>query len=371
MSGLLLAVAALLLVLHLASVGLVLRRFSRKAAASGAIGLPKVTLLRPVCGSDPFDAETLGSSFTQDYPEYEVIFCAPSDTDPAAEVVRRLMAAYPDVPARLLTGQVRMTGNPKLDNLHKGWVAAGNDWICMTDSNLLLPPDYLRQVVGAWSEGTGLVSGPAYGDRPEGWAGRLECAFLNGNQARLQLAADELGIGFAQGKTLFWNRPMLDGTGGLPALGRWLAEDVASTKVVRGMGRHVSLTARLFAQPVGRKRLRQVWDRQLRWSRIRRQGFPGLFLMEPANGILLPLVLVLAGLWLAGLPLAAAAVFVVLWYGAEWALMARAGWPSSWRDAAALPLRDALLLPLWITTFRQKGISWRGNAMQAPQTGQT
>lgn len=357
--------AVALLLLHLASVGLVLRRLARPAVKAGPLGLPKVTLLRPVCGSDPFDAETLASSFRQDYPEYEVIFCSPSDSDPATAVVRRLIAENPGVKARLLTGQAYLSGNPKLDNLDKGWAVAESDWICMTDSNLMLPPDYLRQVVAAWGEETGLVSGPAFGDRPDGWGGRLECAFLNGNQARLQLAADELGTGFAQGKTLFWSRPMLDGAGGLPVLGRWLAEDVASTKLVRGMGRKVSLTARLFPQPVGRKSLRQVWDRQLRWSRIRRQGFPGLFLLEPANGIVLPLLLLLASgvapLW--------AVAFAALWYGAEWAMMARAGWPSSWRDAVAMPLRDALLLPLWITTFRQKGINWRGNSMQAPQVG--
>ncbi|MEO1952356.1 MAG: ceramide glucosyltransferase, partial [Thioclava sp.] len=50
--------------------------------------LPFIALMRPVCGVDPFDAETLGSSFNLDYPNYEVIFCAPSGRDPACALVR-------------------------------------------------------------------------------------------------------------------------------------------------------------------------------------------------------------------------------------------------------------------------------------------
>ncbi|MCB1346844.1 MAG: ceramide glucosyltransferase, partial [Rhodobacteraceae bacterium] len=106
----------------------------------------------------------------------------------------------------------------------------------------------------------------------------------------------------------------------------------------------------------------QVWDRQLRWSRVRRDGFPGLFALEGLNSAL-PLALVLAGLGNLGVALA----FLALWYAAEWHLTRRAGWPATWRDALALPLRDAMLPALWLATWRRRGFTWRGTPMdEAP-----
>jgi len=356
-------IAAVFLAVHLATVLLALWQMSRRPGGGVIPRDARITLLRPICGRDAFDAETLGSSFAQDWPAYDVILCVPSDTDPAVALARELIAANPQVPARLLTGQERITGNPKLDNLWKGWAAATGEYVCMTDSNLLLPPDYLSTLAACWGPRTGLVSSPARGERPDGFAGRLECAFLNGNQGRLQLAAGALGRGFAQGKSLFWNKAMLDAAGGLAPLGKWLAEDVASTRLTRASGREVTLTPRLYAQPIGRRTFRQVWDRQLRWSRVRRDGFPAIFAGEIANGAALPaaLLAITAPLWL--IP------FLVLWFGAEWLLCRRAGWPHGAADMAAAVVRDALLPVLWAATFLKRSITWRGNAMEAPVRG--
>lgn len=364
MTALGLGLAAIgLLLAHLATVGLCLAQFRR--ALPRRIGQPAVTLLRPVCGSDPFDEETLRSSFTQDYPRYEVIFCAPNDTDPSVALCRRLMAQYPMVRARLLTGLDGLA-NPKLANLAKGWRAAAHDWVCMTDSNLLLPPDYLTTVTGSWAEGTGLVSCPPVGVRPGDLGGHLECAFLNSNQARLQLAAARLGFGFAQGKTLFWSKPALEAAGGIAALGRHLAEDVTATRITREQGLRVSLPPRPWGQPVGHRSLRAVWDRQLRWSRVRRDGFPLLFLLEPLNGALLPAGLAVAAALLGEANPAWPLAYLALWYGAEIVLCRRARWPLGLRGVLALPLRDALLPALWLATFLRRGIEWRGNTMAAP-----
>ncbi len=348
--------------LHLGSVALVLNRL-RRARPPMQTGTPFITLLRPACGLDPFDAETLGSSFTQDYPSYEVVFCVARADDPVVVLLQGLIARHPNVPARLLVGDDRPTANPKLNNLQKGWSSRTGRWVAMADSNLILPPDYLRSLVTAWGEQTGLVSSPPVGIRPDGLAAAVECAFLNGNQARLQLAADSLGFGFAQGKTLFWQRDMLDAAGGLAALSHDLAEDAAATKLVRGLGRKVTLTPRPFAQPVGKRRFADVWGRQLRWSRVRRDGFPVMFLAEPLNSPLLP-VLAAAGAFGAG----PAAALLALWYLAEALMLRRAGWPCGWRDLVAMPLRDAMMLPLWIATFASRGITWRGTAMEPPRT---
>lgn len=357
MTGALLAFAAAMVVLHVVSVALVLARVRATAAPPPAPDAPHVTLLRPVCGVDPFDAETLASSFAQDWPSYDVVFCAARADDPAVALVRGLIAAHPGVRARLLVGDDRISTNPKLNNLEKGWRVIEADWVAMADSNLMLPPDYLRRIMALRGRPQDLVSSPCVGIRPEGFAGRLECAFLNTAQGRLQVAADAVGAGFAQGKTMLWNRPFLNAAGGLPALARNLAEDVAATRVVRGAGGRVRLPPMPFAQPIGRRRLRAVWDRQLRWSRVRREGFPALFLLEPLNGAVLPaLALALAAPGL--LP-----AFLALWFGAEWWLARRAGWPAGPADVAAFVLRDLMVIPLWAATFAGRGFEWRGTAM--------
>lgn len=317
-----------------------------------------VTLLRPVCGVDSFDKVTLGSSFHLDWPRYEIIFCAGREDDAAIPLVRDLMTRNPGIPCRLLVGEDRVSGNPKLNNLFKGWQAAAGDRVVMADANLLLPADYIDRLMAVDAPDVGLVTSPPIGTEAVGLWGALEAAFLNGNQARLQLLADETGLGFAQGKTLMWSREFLDRNGGLQALGRNLAEDVAATKLVRAAGRRVRLSRLPFAQPIGRRSLRAVWGRQVRWSKVRRDGFPALFLIEPLNGALVPMLLATAAMG----PLGAALV-AALFYGAELALCRRMGWPVGTLSLPAMGVRDAMLPLVWVASFKGRGIVWRGTTM--------
>lgn len=357
-----------LIALHLATVVLAALRYARPAElpAEGA-DLPPLTLLRPVCGLDAFDEITLRSSFLQDYPEYNVIFCAARADDPACALIRRLMTQFPHIPAQLMIGETPITGNPKINNMQKGYLAAETDHIVMTDSNLMLPPDYLRQLVARWQDDrVGLITSPAAGSHSENLWSAVECAFLNTHQGRWQLAADAVGLGYAQGKTLYGKRSIIDAGGGLQALGRDLAEDVAMTKLIREQDKTVRLTRQLYTQPIGAKSFDKVWARQLRWSLIRRQGFLHLFLLEMVQGPVLPL-LICAGLIAAGaMPAWSLVALFLVWYGSEWALARVAGWPATPRDVAAFVLRDALIPAIWGVTWTQKGLVWRGNTVSPP-----
>jgi len=364
------AFLAVAFILHVVSIGLVMLRLRRRPAPPAPGEREGVSLLRPVCGLDFAQDETLGSTFELHYRPLEILFCVESPDDPALPPLRALLAAHPASDARILIGSDPVSGNPKLNNLVKGWRAARYNWVIMSDSNVLLPPDYVEALMSRWQEGrTGLVSSPPAGIRPEGLWGALECAFLNGYQTRWQLAADQIGFGFAQGKTLFWRRDILEQGGGLAALGRDIAEDVASTKLVRRAGLHVRLSLRPFVQPIGRRGFAAVWQRQLRWARVRRLGFLPLFLPEILSGGAAPL---LAALVLAGqgalplslsLPLVAGGV--VLWYGWEYALARLADWPHGVRDLLAFVLRDALIPPLWLACWAGNDFAWRGNDMRA------
>lgn len=333
--------------------------------------LPPVTLVRPVCGLDHAVRETLESSFGLDHPEYEILFCVADARDPVVPLVERLIAAHPERSARLLVGRDNYGFNPKLDNCAKGWRAARHDWVVMADSNLLLPPDYLRRVLAvATVPGTGLVSAPPVGVAPGGFWGDIEAAILNGYQARIQYTVDAFGHGFAQGKTLALRRSTLDPAGGYEALGREPAEDAAATKAIRGLGLNVRLVRPPFGQPIGPRTAKAVWSRQLRWARLRRATFPLMFVPEVLSGIVAPMVALVAAVVAVGLsPVPLAGLFAILWYLPEALLLRVTGWPSGrWAPLAWL-VRDLSIPVLWVAAWLGSGYAWRGQALSAKPTG--
>ncbi|MBN9061962.1 MAG: glycosyltransferase [Rhizobiales bacterium] len=343
-------------------------RTAARRRVTSVTRLPPVTIVRPVSGADFMLAETLASGFALDHPNYETIFCAASETDAAVPTVRALLDRHAGANARLLIGNEAISENPKLNNIAKGWRAAAHDWIVMTDSNVLMPPDYLQRCFAAWDKSAGLVAAPPAGTHTLNFGADVEAAFLNTHQARWQYAANAIGFGFAQGKNLMFRRDILRAAGGVRSLASDLAEDAAATKVVRAQGYDVRLASGPFAQPLGERDWGSVWSRQARWARLRRLSFPFWYALEIFSGALPPTLIalwwalatgrgvagVLAGLW-------------VVWFGLEWALARIAGWPDSPRALGAMMLRDLLLPLLWIQGWRNRGFSWQGHAMAQSQ----
>ena len=331
---------------------------------------PPVSLIRPVCGLENFSEQTLGSAFRLDYPNYELIFCAEQDTDAIVPVVNRLIAAHPEVRARLIIGKDRISANPKLNNIVKGWRAAAHDWIVIADSNVLMPRDYIQRLLATWQPDTGLVCSPPVGCLPDGVFAELECAFLNTYQARWQCVADSAGHGFAQGKTMLWRRDVLERAGGIRALASELAEDAASTKVVRNLGLRVRIVDRPFVQPLGRRTMSEVWHRQLRWARLRRDSFKSLFGLEVFAGSLPALAAGAIAAGTAGLPVMPCLLALgALWYAVEAWLCLAAGWHLSRRSPLIWLMRDLLLPVLWAASWLGKDFVWRNTPMRIADRG--
>lgn len=322
---------------------------------------PGITVVRPLCGLEPYSRETLQSTFQIDYPEYEVLFCVAEEGDPILPLARMLAAEHPARRARVLIGMDMLGENPKLNNMAKGFREARFDHIVFVDSNVYTPRDYLDQLVGALDGGAGMVSAPPVGLAPQGFWAELECAFLNSYQARVQYAVDTLGFGFAQGKTLFFRRADLE-HGGLARLASEPAEDAAATKMMHAGGRRVRL-AGPFPQLIGPRTASQMWKRQLRWARLRRATFPLHYVAESLAGPLPPLLVLLCGASMMQVDLAAVAlVFLAFWYVPELALSRVAGWPRSY---PALLLRDLLLPVLFIAGCANRSVEWHGHRIGA------
>ena len=358
------ALAGFFLVLHLTTLLIAWRR-CRPGAARLPLSrpLPPITVVRPLCGVETFSAETLHAAFALDYPSYQLLFCVARPDDPIVPLAQAAIEAHPDVGARLLIGDDVISINPKLNNMVKAWRAASHDWIVFIDSNVLVPPDFLRRCVAAWRADTGAVSAPPAGIYPQGFGGYLECAFLNTYEARWQYAVDSVGRGFAQGKTLFYRKADLDRTG-LRDLAAEPAEDAATTKMVRRLGLRVRL-APPSPMPIGARTFADVWSRQLRWARLRRATFPLEFLPEIASGSAVPAVI--AGFAAVGLGWSVPATifaYLLAWQGAEVALALACRWPVGWRLPVALVVRDLIIPALWIGACTGRSFTWKGTAMQ-------
>ena len=141
---------------------------------------------------------------------------------------------------------------------------------------------------------------------------------------------------------MLWRRDILEAGGSIEALGAEIAEDAAATKVIRAQGLNAHLVDRPFQQPLGRRRLRDVWSRQLRWARLRRATFPFFFAPEILTTSLLTFVAAAVAAPDFGIdPIVGVALMAAFWYGAEAILAFAAGWPLSWRSPAAWLVRDA------------------------------
>lgn len=351
---------------HLGTAILASRHLSNSPSGTGRILGSRslhVCVIIPVAHLEEVTVCALTSAFRIAYPSFELIFCVPDASDPAARLVQNLIDAHPHVPARLLTGRDNFTFNPKIDNLEKGWsVTAGRDWIVIADSNVLMPRDFIDRLFSAWKDDTALTCSPPIGSDPKTFWADVECAFLNTYQGRLQLASDTLGFGYAHGKAMLFNRELLDPFRGLDTLKFEIAEDSAATKLVRSKGKRVRLVDRPFCQPVGGRTWQDVWQRHLRWAQLRRSSFPVVFALEPLTTSFVPAIAAVVLTHDLGGPVLGAVIMSLgFWIAVEAGLARAAGWPIRTGFVPACLCREAMICVIWATAWFRKGYRWRDN----------
>jgi ceramide glucosyltransferase len=164
---------------------------------------------------------------------------------------------------------------------------------------------------------------------------------------------------------MLWRRADLENAGGIAALGKEVAEDAAATKIVRGAGLKVRLIDRPLMQPLGRRSAAEVWNRQVRWARLRRASFLLYFLPEVLSGGVLPIIAAMFVAHATGLPpITSAVAFAALWYGGEMLLAAAADWHVPTLYPFYGLARDCLLPVLFFKALGGSEFVWRGNEMQ-------
>ena len=123
-------------------------RFRRGAIdVQSATFLPPVSVLKPVHGDEPDLEQNLASFFEQDYPEYEILFCARQESDLGLAAARRVVERYPHVKARILTCGEPPWPNARTFSLEVMRREARYPILVTADSDVRVTPDYLRAVV--------------------------------------------------------------------------------------------------------------------------------------------------------------------------------------------------------------------------------
>jgi ceramide glucosyltransferase len=335
------------------------------AAPEGAASeVEPVSVLKPVAGIDDGLEAHLRTFFAQDYPRYEIVFGVQGEEDPALELVRRLIRDHPDVDARVVVHDGGRGINPKVSNLRAMLTQARHDLVVVSDSNIRVHTSYLREMQAEMSRPrVGLVTSLFAGVGERTLGALVENAHLNSTVvAGVVVPSEVFAHPVAVGKSMMFRRSLIDKFGGLESVAYVLAEDY----VIGRMFHEAGFAVRLCSIPVmnvnAHCTLSAFFRRQLRWNMIRLRLQPFAFVLEPLTVPLFTAAIVL----LLGAPpwwtLGWAVVVTAVRDAAQWILMR--GRQGLLRALLVIPLRELLVLAVWIATFPKRHVTWRGRRVR-------
>ncbi len=324
--------------------------------------LPPVSILKPVYGVDPHFAEALRSHAMLEYPEYEVLIGV-RNGDSARAQAERLAAEFPDR-FRVVEISTRAP-NGKVGALIDLAAAARYPTWLVNDSDINVPPDYLRSLVGYLEDPEVGVVTCLYRSASDRAPGRWEALGIATDFAPSVLVARLLGVReFGLGATLLFRAQDLAAAGGFEALADYLADDYQLARHIARLGKRVEL-ARLAVetQPAGAT-WSEVWLRQVRWARtirVSRSGYAGLPL---TNASLWAVTALAAGAWQAAAGLLALRLLVGLIVGIGILKSS-----DVTRLALLIPFRDLWGIGVWLWGLAGDEVQWRGVRLRLTPDG--
>ncbi|MGA2674664.1 MAG: glycosyltransferase [Terracidiphilus sp.] len=358
----------------LASVPGYLRDRRRSLAQLGARPgfTPPLTLLKPVHGDEPGLDAHLASFFEQDYPEYEILFCARSPQDAGLETARRVAARYPHIPVQFLsTGGQPDYINAKVASMEAMEAVAAHQILVVSDSDVRVTPDYLRAVALPFAdEKVGAMCCPYRGVAAEGglWA-RLEAVGMSVEMTSGVLVARSMeGMQFVLGPTMAFRRESIRRMGGFRVTADYCADDFVLGNETHKLGQIVILSHHAIDHMVINSSFAASLKHQVRWMKSTRFSRPkGHF--GTALTFSLPFGL---------LAWAASAALGYPWWGLAlfaWSLMTRLALSiavgrlvvrdPSWFGLLVLyPVRDLMGIGIWAASYLGSRILWRGQVYQ-------
>jgi len=324
--------------------------------------VPGVTVLKPLCGADAGLERNLESFFCQDYPELEIVFGLEDPADPARAIVQALCERYPEVPCRLVVHQGGEASNPKVRNLLGMLPSARHDLLLVSDSNVRVPPHYVRDMVATMlgEERVGLVTSLFAGAGEDTLGAALESVQLNGFCAAGSTLPTTTGDAAVVGKSMLLSRRTFEQLGGFARVAHLLAEDYVMGKMFQHAGYHVRIATSVVHNVTARMGVGAFLRRHLRWAMLRVRLRPGTYLLEPLTSPLALLPLGLLGCGLVALPWAVLMLLVRDLGG--W--VALRGWRRAWIPVLLSPLREVAMLLVWLLAPLGRHVTWRGHRVR-------
>lgn len=334
-------------------------------------GWPGVTILKPVCGMERGLGDRLRSACLQDYPDFQVLIPVQNPDDPALPVVRAIEEEFGRERAALLLHEVAVGPNGKVNNLLGAVPHIRHGVLVISDSDVDLRPDYLKQIVApTGDEQVAAVNTLFKATGGRSWYERLELLSLNADFIPSVVFAHVTGAaGFCLGPTVAIRRPVLDGMGGFEALSEYLAEDYEMGKRVWEGGRKLALVPYVVDVTLDIGSWRTWWKHQVYWDQNTRVANPkGYLATVLIRSVPFALLFALLQGGSVGLLVLAAAVTIRM---ASVAAMARWGFSDRevLRNLWLLPVRDVIGLVSWAFAFGQRTVEWRGATFELHRDG--
>jgi ceramide glucosyltransferase len=334
---------------------------------------PGVTILKPVKGMDAGSYENFASFCHQEYHgPLQLLFAAASVDDPVIPVIQLLILDFPEQDISLVVNPAIHGPNFKISNLINAFPRAKHDIIIVCDSDIRVPPDYLKSVTSHFVDPqVGLVTSLYRTSAVHGIATALEATGFTAEMIPNVLVARQLeGLSFALGASMTVRREALASIGGFGALADYLADDYQLGNKIHHAGWRITLDSCFVESIIKAESLMSVLSRQLRWARTMRVSRPGGYL---TSGITLPFPAALLSALIAP-SLQTGLTAVALLYSVRFFVITnfsqrfvRDGLFPRW--LWTLPLRDMLSFFCWALSFLGNRIEWRGTRFKLKPGG--
>jgi len=328
---------------------------------------PPASILKPLRGVDRDAYQNFASYCTLDYPEYEMILAVDDPNDPAIAVVQKLQHDFPHRQIRLVTRIERLGENNKINSLCRLVREAKYDVLVMTDSDVRVNPDYLREVVAPFADPA--VGGVTTFYRCIGGgtlASDLDMLGMCMDSIPAALVARKLEgkVQFAFGWTMATTKKHLAEIGGWEPLVNYHSDDFELGNRIARQGYRVELMRQPVSMVFPKESFQEFLTHEMRWSiglrNVRPAGYIGMLLTHGLPWALLAAVIAGAAGWPAITASYVAAYLVlrfsVAWTAGVWGLGDKAIASKLW----LAPVRDAMSAVVWLAGFFSDRIKWRG-----------
>jgi len=253
-------------------------RFFRQVADDREAGdyTPAISVLKPVRGLDHHSEEHFASFCRQDYPDYEIVFAVADTADPAIPIIRTLAAAHPERSIRLIVGAPEVGASSKVNKLCRLVREARHDLLVISDSDIAVPPSYLRSVAGPFRDPQVGAVTCLYRGVPDGgvWA-TLEALGISTDFVPGVIVARQIeGVKFTLGATMAMPRQRLAEVGGFEALAEYCADDFELGQRIAARGYRIELARCTVTTESSPRGFAGFFRHQLRWAITLRHSRP-------------------------------------------------------------------------------------------------